>query len=107
MAAKASQNLEQADVYNAKVIAADGSKDLSNYGRFNVIVLSGSVAQIPANMLNMLAIGGRCIAIVGDEPVMRATLVQRVSETAFETKQSWDTVAPRLHGFAETPRFQF
>jgi protein-L-isoaspartate(D-aspartate) O-methyltransferase len=80
---------------------------LGSFGTFNVIVLSGSVAQIPSSMLNMLKIGGRCMAIVGDEPVMRATLVQRVSDTAFETKQSWDTVAPRLLGFAETPRFQF
>jgi protein-L-isoaspartate(D-aspartate) O-methyltransferase len=107
LAAKAGDNLEKSDVYNAKVVHADGSKDLSSYGTFNVIVLSGSVAQIPANILNMLQVGGRCMAIVGDEPVMRATLVQRVSDTAFETKQSWDTVAPRLRGFAETPRFQF
>jgi protein-L-isoaspartate(D-aspartate) O-methyltransferase len=107
LAAKAIQTLEQNDVYNAKVVVADGSKDLTSFGTFNVIVLSGSVAQIPASILNMLKIGGRCMAIVGDEPVMRATLVQRVSETAFETKQSWDTVAPRLIGFTETPRFQF
>jgi protein-L-isoaspartate(D-aspartate) O-methyltransferase len=107
LAKSASKILEKQDVYNAKVVHADGSKDLSSYGSFNVIVLSGSVAQIPANILNMLKLGGRCMAIVGEEPVMRATLVQRVSETAFETKQSWDTLAPRLHGFAETPRFQF
>jgi protein-L-isoaspartate(D-aspartate) O-methyltransferase len=107
LAKSASQTLESNDVYNAKVIHADGSKDLSSYGTFNVILLSGSVAQIPSALLNMLKIGGRCMAIVGDEPVMRATLVQRVSDTAFETKQSWDTVAPRLLGFAETPRFQF
>jgi protein-L-isoaspartate(D-aspartate) O-methyltransferase len=107
LAAKASETLEKADVYNAKVVHADGSKDLTNFGTFNVILLSGSVAQIPSPILNMLKIGGRCMAIVGDEPVMRATLVQRVSDSAFETKQSWDTVAPRLSGFAETPRFQF
>jgi protein-L-isoaspartate(D-aspartate) O-methyltransferase len=107
LAAKASETLEKADVYNAKVVVADGSKDLTSYGTFNVIVLSGSVAQIPAHILDMLKVGGRCVAIVGDEPVMRATLVQRISETAFETKQSWDTVATRLSGFAETPRFQF
>ena len=103
----ASQTLENNDVYNAKVVHADGSKDLSSFGTFNVIILSGSVAQIPSTILNMLKIGGRCMAIVGDEPVMRATLVLRVSDTAFETKQSWDTVAPRLLGFPETPRFQF
>ncbi len=107
LAKTASQTLENNDVYNAKVVHADGSKDLSSFGTFNVIVISGSVAQIPSTILNMLKIGGRCMAIVGDEPVMRATLVLRVSDTAFETKQSWDTVAPRLLGFPETPRFQF
>ena len=107
LAKTASQTLENNDVYNAKVVHADGSKDLSSFGTFNVIILSGSVAQIPSTILNMLKIGGRCMAIVGDEPVMRATLVLRVSDTAFETKQSWDTVAPRLLGFPETPRFQF
>ena len=107
LAKTSSQTLENNDIYNAKVVHADGSKDLGRFGTFNVIVLSGSVAQIPSSILNMLKIGGRCMAIVGDEPVMRATLVQRVSDTAFETKQSWDTVAPRLLGFPETPRFQF
>ena len=107
LATSAGQTLENNDVYNAKVIHADGSRDLGSFDTFNVIVLSGSVAQIPSSMLNMLKIGGRCMAIVGDEPVMRATLVQRVSDTAFKTKQSWDTVAPRLLGFAETARFQF
>ena len=107
LAKTSSQTLENNDVYNAKVVHADGSKNLTSFDTFNVILLSGSVAQIPSGILNMLKIGGRCMAIVGDEPVMRATLVQRVSDTAFETKQSWDTVAPRLLGFMETPRFQF
>ena len=109
VAKTASDNLENADVYNAKVVVADGSKTLPGgvQGPFDVIVLSGSVAQIPAELLQQLKIGGRCMAIVGDEPVMRATLVKRVSDTAFETQQSWDTVAPRLSGFAETPRFTF
>ena len=107
LATSASQSLENNDVYNAKVITADGSRDLNHLGSFNVIVFSGSVAQLPSNILNMLKIGGRCMAIVGDEPVMRATLIQRVTDTAFETKKSWDTVAPRLLGFLDTPRFQF
>lgn len=109
LAQTASSNLENADVYNAKVLVADGSKPLTGAasGPFDVIVLSGSVAHIPSDLLQQLKVGGRCMAIVGDEPVMRATLVKRVSDTSFETQQSWDTVAPRLAGFAETPRFQF
>lgn len=107
LAKTARDNLERAGVYNAKVVVADGSKGLSSSGPFDVIVLSGSVAQIPTQLLQQLKVGGRCMAIVGDEPIMRATLVKRISDTSFDTQQSWDTVAPRLCGFAETPRFHF
>jgi protein-L-isoaspartate(D-aspartate) O-methyltransferase len=72
-----------------------------------VIVLSGSVAQIPTALLQQLRVGGRLAAIVGDLPVMRATFVRRNSGKDFTTTQPWDTVAPRLHGFAELPRFHF
>lgn len=107
LAKTASDNLERADVYNAKVVVADGSKGDNSQGPFDVIVLSGSVAHIPTELLQQLKIGGRCMAIVGDEPIMCATLVKRISETSFDTQQGWDTLAPRLSGFAETPRFQF
>ncbi len=107
LASIASDNLERAGVYNAKVVVADGSKGHNSQGPFDVILLSGSVAHIPTELLQQLKIGGRCMAIVGDEPIMRATLVKRISDTAYDTQQSWDTCAPRLSGFAETPRFHF
>lgn len=107
LAKTASDNLERADVYNAKVVVADGSKGNNSQGPFDVIVLSGSVAHIPTELLQQLKVGGRCMAIVGDEPIMRATLVKRISDASYDTQQSWDTVAPRLSGFAETPRFHF
>ncbi len=106
IAKTASQNLERADVFNARVALVDGSQPFGN-DAFDVIVLSGSVAQIPDWLLKQLKIGGRCMAIVGDTPMMCATLVKRVNQTSFETQQSWDTVAPRLQGFVETPRFIF
>ena len=45
---------------------------------FDAIVLSGSVATVPQTLLEQLKIGGRLVAIVGDEPVMRARLYTRV-----------------------------
>ena len=72
-----------------------------------MIVLSGSVAQVPEQLLSQLAPGGRLIAIVGDEPMMRATVVTRTGEATYTTEQPWDTVAPRLAGFAEPSRFNF
>jgi protein-L-isoaspartate(D-aspartate) O-methyltransferase len=39
--------------------------------------------------------------------MMCATIVTRVSETAWRTTQDWDTCAPRLQGFAEPSGFRF
>jgi protein-L-isoaspartate(D-aspartate) O-methyltransferase len=52
-------------------------------------------------------VGGRLAAIVGQEPVMRATLVTRVGEADFRSVELFDTVAPRLLGFDEPSRFHF
>jgi protein-L-isoaspartate(D-aspartate) O-methyltransferase len=38
---------------------------------------------------------------------MRATFITRTGEAAFETKQPWDTLAPRLAHFPEPSRFHF
>jgi protein-L-isoaspartate(D-aspartate) O-methyltransferase len=70
-------------------------------------VLSGSVSVVPQALLDQLAPGGRLIAIVGEEPMMRAQRVQRLESSRFETRDLFDTVAPRLRGFDEPSRFHF
>jgi protein-L-isoaspartate(D-aspartate) O-methyltransferase len=107
LAATARVNLQQAGVHNAEVRQADGSKGVPVEGPFDVILLSGSVAEIPHVLLTHLKVGGRLAAIVGNDPVMRATFVSRTSETGYGTTQPWDTVAPRLSNFPEPSRFAF
>jgi len=65
------------------------------------------VSEVPAKLLNQLKVGGRLAAIVGEEPVMRAQLITRVNEKEFRTAHLFDTVAPRLQGFAEPSSFKF
>lgn len=109
LAAMARENLQKAGVHNARVLQRDGSQPLDGElaGPFDVIVLSGSVAQVPESLKARLKVGGRLAAIVGNDPVMCATLVTRVSETAWRTAQDWETIAPRLQGFAEPSAFRF
>jgi protein-L-isoaspartate(D-aspartate) O-methyltransferase len=83
----------------------DGARGLPADGPFDVIMLSGSVAEVPPALLDQLKPGGRLLAIVGHEPVMRALRITRLSDTAFKTEELFDTVAPRLLGFAEPTRF--
>ncbi len=106
LAEMARENLAGAGVTNATVRLADGATDALPEGPFDVIVLSGSVAEVPAALLQHLTEGGRLGAIVGQQPVMRATFVRRKGHD-FETISPWDTMAARLHGFAEPSPFKF
>ena len=104
-------HLQQAGITNAEVRVADATANgfaaCALEGPWDVILIAGSVAEAPTALLNLLAPGGRLAAIVGHEPVMRASFITRTGDAAFSTTQPWDTVAPRLRNFSEPSRFQF
>jgi len=107
LAQQARNNLQSADIHNVEVRNSDGSQGAAADGPFDVIVLSGSVPEVPQNLLNQLKFGGRLLAVVGEEPVMRANVITRIAEQQWQTSQPWDTCAPRLQGFPEHKRFSF
>jgi protein-L-isoaspartate(D-aspartate) O-methyltransferase len=107
LARMAKDNLRSAGVMNATVRCADGSRGYSGEAPYDAIVLSGSVAAVPQVLLEQLKVGGRLIAIVGDEPVMRARLYTRADTASWSHADLFDTVAPRLRGFPESERFRF
>jgi protein-L-isoaspartate(D-aspartate) O-methyltransferase len=102
----ARENLRSAGIQNAEVRQADGALDPIPDGPFDVIVLSGSVAEVPQKLLSLLREGGRLGAIVGQQPMMRATFVRRTGDR-FETTQPWDVVTSRLRNFPEPSSFRF
>ena len=105
--AKARTNLQGAGISNVDLRMADGSAGALDAGPFDAIVLGGSVYEVPQALLDQLKVGGRLIAIVGEEPVMQATLYTRTSASAWDHKVLWDTTAPRLLGFKQPSRFTF
>ena len=106
LAEMARENLRDAGVPNADVRQADAARDPIPDGPFDVIVLSGSVAEVPAHLLALLRDGGRLGAIVGTDPVMRFTVIRRAGDR-FETTSPWDTIVPRLVNFPEPSGFTF
>ena len=107
LARQARANLEQAGIDNVDVRVGDGSAEHFAEGPFDVIVLGGSVAEVPAELLAQLKVGGRLFAVVGDEPMMRASITTRTGEQQYDTSEPWDTVVPRLKNFAEHTGFRF
>jgi len=107
LATMATASLRRAGIDNCQVRTQDGVHGAPADAPFDVIMLSGSVSAVPQALLEQLAPAGRLIAIVGEEPMMRAVRVQRLEPARFETRDLFDTVAPRLRGFDEPSRFHF
>ena len=107
LAALATSHLRRAGMTNVTVRAGDGAAGAPADAPFEVILLSGSVAEMPTALLAQLKVGGRAAAIVGQLPVMRAVLVTRSGEHNFHTRELFDTAAPRLARFGEPSQFRF
>ena len=100
-------NLQKAGIVNAEVREASCTAGAEADAPFDLILLTGSVAQVPSALLAQLKVGGRLVAIVGSEPMMYATVVTRKADNQYDTVQRFDTVAQRLPGFTEPSTFQF
>lgn len=72
-----------------------------------MIVLGGSVEQVPQELLAQLKVGGRLVGIVGTEPIMHALTITRTSQTNYTTEARWDDNAPALQHFPQSSPFQF
>ncbi len=107
LASQARANLRKAGVNNAEIVQTDGTSGLASQGPFDAILLCGSLAEAPQALLDQVKVGGRLLAILGQEPVMQATLFTRVAASQFSRQELFDTVAARLPGFAEPSRFKF
>ena len=107
LARMARANLQKAGIHNAEVLELDGAAGVKGDGPFDVVVLSGSVAEVPQILLAQVKIGGRLIGVVGNEPMMYATVMTRTGEATWTTVQPWDTVVPRLLNFVTPSKFKF
>jgi protein-L-isoaspartate(D-aspartate) O-methyltransferase len=103
----AADNLRRAGITNVEVREADGRQGFGASAPFDVIVLSGSVASVPEVLLAQLNPGGRLFTIEGAEPIMQATLYTAQPGGTYAKTVLFETVAPRLDGFAEPTRFHF
>jgi len=91
-----------------EVKTSDMAQGLAEQAPFDVVLLAGSVPAVPKALFNQLkASSGRLLAIVGQEPVMQATLYSRNAQGSVHGTELFDTVAARLPGFDEPSRFQF
>lgn len=76
-------------------------------GSFDVIVLNGSVQSMPEGLLDKLNAGGRLFAVIGEQPVMSATLISRSGDGSLTEEELFETSLPRMASAAQEDIFNF
>ena len=108
---EAATRLTAAHIANVVLKAGDAGRSpdafLDAQDRFDVIVLAGSVQTVPQAYLQRLNVAGRFFAIVGDAPVMKATLITKTAENQYVSAELFETVVPPLINAAQPSRFDF
>lgn len=88
---------------NVSVHAADVFSNAPDR-RFNVVCVTGAVAELPARFVDWLEPGGRLFVVQGVAPVMEAILVRR-DVNGTRTESLFETDLPYLAGAEPVPAF--
>ncbi len=107
LAAAANQALDGLEFDNAVVVEGQLTEGYPKQAPYNVILLSGAVAEVPPAIGEQLAEGGRLVAVVAAGTGLgRATLMQR-DGGVISSRVLHDAALPVLPGFETEPGFVF
>ena len=107
LAQMAEKNLARAGIANVSVEVGDGVRGWPEQAPYDVIVVSGSLPELPDTILSQLKVGGRLVAIVGDAPAMVVQLVTRSDEDAWSRVNLFETVVAPLANAERRSAFVF
>lgn len=111
LAAAARTNLADLGIENAGIVEGDLSVGAESLGPYDVILLNGSVPEVPKALFDQLREGGRLVAVIADARDGRprqgkAYRFVKLNGEASGTPH-FDANARPLPGFAKTPSFIF
>jgi protein-L-isoaspartate(D-aspartate) O-methyltransferase len=103
----AKKNLANAGIHNVTVEVGNGAQGWEKGAPYDVIVISGALEVLPEAILKQVKVGGRIAAIVGQAPVMEASVITRTGENAYSTIKVFETNVRYLTGAPVPSHFQF
>lgn len=103
----AQKRLSQLNIQNVTLEIGDAVNGWPAHAPYDVIVYTGSLPVAPDSVQQSLKIGGRMFVVVGEAPVMEATMVQRISDGTFKRDVLFETCLPALVNAPQPERFQF
>ncbi len=104
---QAGDNLAKLGISNVMLTSGDAMTFTPQGAPFDVIAVTGALADCQDILPKMLKTGGRLFFISGEPPVMQAMLIERVSDDAFHQEIIFETEIETLQNIQQKPAFTF
>ena len=105
--AQAKNNLARHHIHNVELITQDASQGFEQQGTFDVIVITGSLPKLPESYKNILNLKGRIFVIIGQAPLMYATLINHPTQEIWQETVLYETVVPMMEHASALKEFDF
>ena len=94
-------------IRNVTLEVGNAAQGWTAHAPYDVIVYTGSLPVAPERVQNSLAMDGRMFVVVGEAPVMQATMIRRISADGFRREVLFETCLPALSSAPQPERFHF
>ncbi len=104
---KAQRNMQAMDICNVVQVEEDIKKGAPEYAPYSLVVINGAVEEVPANIFDQLAVGGRLVTVVKEleRNVGKATLFTKSDNGNISSKILFDAAVPNLDEFQKEDVF--
>ena len=104
---EAAARLESRHTANVELFVGDVMRGWQPEQAHDVVVVTGSVADVPEHFLGWVNPGGRMFVVCGESPAMEARLLTRQGVSEWSVESLFETDLPRLVHAEPEPEFEF
>ena len=104
---EAAVKLKEKDIHNVELESGDVMSGWQPEQAHDVLVVTGSVEDIPDHFRGWVNPGGRIFVVYGEGPAMKATLLTKLNATEWREESLFETDLPRLVNAEKAAEFQF
>ena len=103
----AKARLKEKNIQNVEIETGDAMTGWQPEQAHDVVVVTGSVLDIPDQFRGWVNPGGRMFVVCGESPAMEAKLLTKLNATEWREESLFETDLPRLVNAEKAPEFEF
>ena len=104
---EAEAKLKEKDIHNVEFETGDVMTGWQPEQAHDVLVVTGSVPEVPEHFRGWVNPGGRMFVVSGESPAMEAKLLTRLNATEWREESLFETDLARLINAEKAPEFEF